>query len=284
MTIIISISGNGALDSVPMPPIDHWQGFKTYPSSVTTQQGDKTGLVGIRRFEQVVIPQSSDLKAIPPIEFSFFDTNAKKYRSIKHPAIAIQVKANPNAPTMPSQTLLRNGEEGFPQPKPKDIVPIKPFLGEVVALDNPWMMQSSAYGLQLIPLIFLGIALGVSQFRERSGKDIRGKRKRHVDSFIRKQVPLLDALAQKNDSDGFFELMFRLIQERLGQCMNLPAVSITESVIDDQRGQLDCSEEDIETLHRLFQACNQARYAPIRSTEQLVQYADECRQILMNIK
>ncbi|MDB4744749.1 BatD family protein [Verrucomicrobia bacterium] len=283
LTIIISISGNGALDSVPMPPIDHWQGFKTYPNSVTTQQSDQTGLVGTRRFEQVVIPQSSDLKAIPPIEFSFFDTNSKKYRSIKHPAIPIQVKANPNAPTMPSQTFLRNGEEGFPKPEPKDVVPIKPFLGEVVALDNPWMMQSSAYGLQLIPLIFLGIALGISQFRERSGKDIRGKRKRHVDSFIRKQVPLLDALAQKNDSDAFFELMFRLMQERLGQCMNLPAVSITESVLDDQRGQLDCSEEDIETLHRLFQACNQARYAPIRSTEQLVQYAGDCRQILTTI-
>jgi hypothetical protein len=85
------------------------------------------------------------------------------------------VKANPNAPSVPTQNFAANGEEGLPKPKPKDVVPIKPFLGEVVALwINPWMLQSRAYALQVIPLIFLGIAFGVSQFQERSGKDVRG--------------------------------------------------------------------------------------------------------------
>ena len=283
LTITITISGNGPLDAVPMPPIDHWEGFKTYPPNASTEPSDKTGLLGTRRFEQVVIPQSSDLKAIPPLEFSFFDPNLKKYRSISQPAIPIKVKANPNAPSMPTQNFAANGEEGLPKPKPKDVVPIKPFLGEVVHLDKPWMLQSRAYGIQVIPLIVLGIAFGVRQLRERSGKDIRGKRKRKVDQFIRKQLPVLETLAQKNDSDGFFELMFRILQERLGQCMDLPAASITESVLDDQHRQLDCSEEDIETLHGLFQACNQARYAPVESTEQLVEYATQCRQILVKL-
>jgi hypothetical protein len=283
LTITITISGKGALEAVPMPPIDHWAGFKTYPHNATTEKSDKTGTVGTRRFEQVVIPQSSDLKAVPPLEFSFFDPNQKKYRSIKQPAIPIDVKANPNAPSMPTQSFAANGEEGLPKPKPKDVVPIKPFLGEVVSLDKPWMLQSRAYGFQIIPLLVLGIAFGVQQLRERSGKDVRGKRKRKVDQFIRKQLPALEAFAQKNDSDGFFELMFRLIQERLGQCLDLPAASITESVLDDQPRQLDCSEEDVETLHRLFQACNQARYAPVESTEQLVEYATQCRQILVKL-
>jgi hypothetical protein len=283
LTVTITIAGDGPLDTVPMPPIDHWEGFKTYPPNATTDSHDKTGLRGTRIFEQVVIPQSSDLSALPPLEFSYFDPYQKIYRTLFHPAIPILVKANPNAPSMPTQTFEGNGEEGLPKPKPKDVVPIKPFLGEVVSLDKPWMLQSRAYKLQMIPLLVLGVAFGVHQMRERSGKDVRGKRKRQVDQFIRKQLPELARLAQKNDSDAFFELMFRLLQERIGQCLDLPAASITESVLDGQYKHWECAQSDIETLHKLFQACNQARYAPVESSEQLVEYAAQGRDILLRL-
>ncbi len=284
LTVKIAISGNGPLDAIPMPPIDHWKGFKTYPPNANTESSDRTGLVGTRTFEQVIIPQSSDLDAIPPLEFSFFDPNHKTYRSLQQPAIPIQVNANPNAPSLPTQTISSNGEEGLPAPKPKDLVPIKPFLGEVVSLDKPWMLQKQPYALQVIPLLVLGIGMGLHQLRERTGKDVRGKRKRQVDQFLRKQLPELEALAQKNESDAFFELMFRLLQERLGQCMDLPSASITEAVLDDPQSAWECSKEDIESLHHLFQACNQARYAPVESTERLVEFAKQSREILLRLK
>ena len=284
LTVIITITGEGPLDAVPMPPIDHWVGFKTYPPNAKTESNDKTGLRGTRIFEQVIIPQSSDLKALPPLDFSYFDPGDKVYHTLNQPATPIEVKANPNAPSMPTQTLANSGEEGLPKPKPKDVVPIKPFLGEVVSFHKPWMLQSRAYGFQIIPLLILGIAYGVHQVRERSGKDVRGKRRRQVDQFVRKQLPVLESLAQKNDSDAFFELMFRLLQERLGQCLHLPAASITESVLDGNHRQWECDRAYIDRLHQLFQACNQARYAPVESSEQLAEYATKCRDILMRLK
>ncbi|MDA0750083.1 MAG: BatD family protein [Verrucomicrobia bacterium] len=283
LTITIRISGTGPLDAVPMPPIDHWEGFKTYPPNATTEAVDKTGLKGVRIFEQVIIPQSSDIKELPALEFSYFDTTKSVYETLTEPAIPLMIKANPNAPSMPTQSLEITGESGLPKPKAKDVVPIKPFLGNVVISQTPWLMNPGFYWLHLTPLALLGVAWGIRQLSDKSSKDVHGRRKRKADQFIKSKLPELDRLAQSNDSDAFFELMFRLIQERLGQCLDQPASSITESVLEQADKIQGLTEEDVEQLHALFQACNQARYAPVRSSEALAVFAGKCRSLVTRI-
>ena len=283
LTITINIRGTGPLDAVPMPPIDHWEGFKAYPPSATTEAVDKTGLKGNRVFEQVIIPQSGDLKELPPLEFSFFDTTKNTYTTLTEPAIPLNIKANPNAPSMPTQSLEVTGESGLPKPKAKDVVPIKPFLGDVVVSQKPWILNPTFYWFQLTPLALLGIAWGIRQVSEKSSKDVRGRRKRKADQFIKSKLPELDSLAKSNDSDAFFELMFRLIQERLGQCLDQPASSITESVLDQPDRIQGLTQDDEQQLHTLFQACNQARYAPVRSSEALAEFAGQCRSLLTRL-
>jgi hypothetical protein len=79
----------------------------------------------------------------------------------------------------------------------------------------------------------------------------------------------LDRFVGAKDSAGFHALVFRLLQEQLGERLNLPAAAITEAVIEEQlqpRGVEAVLQRD---LHELFQACNQARYAPPGSTREL---------------
>lgn len=283
LTITIRIKGSGPLDAVPMPPIDHWEGFKTYPPNATTEAADKTGLKGSRVFEQVIIPQSGDLKELPALEFSFFDTSKSVYQTLREPPIPLTIKANPNAPSMPTQSLEITGDTGLPQAKAKDVVPIKPFLGDLTVHRKPWVLDANFYWLQLTPLALLGIAWGLKQVSVKSSKDVRGRRKRKADQFIKSKLPEMDRLAQANDSDAFFELMFRLIQERLGQCLDQPASSITESVLDQADRIQGLTEMDVQQLHALFQACNQARYAPVRSSEALAEFAEQCRSLLTRL-
>jgi len=284
LTVTVKIVGEGPLDAIPMPPIDHWTGFKTYPPNARTEGVGPGKLKGMRIFEQVVIPQSSDLKELPPLDFSYFDTDTETYTTLRQAAIPIQVKANPGAPSMPTQSMHVSGESGLPTPKPKDVVPIKPFLGSEVSLATPWMMNPRFYWLQLVPVGLLGISWAVRQSRDRANRDPRGRRKRQVDQFVRQQLPELEKLAASQDSDAFFELMFRLLQERIGQCLDRPAASITESVLEASSDAWPLPESDAEVLHSLFQACNQARYAPVRSSEQLAGYAAQCREVLARLQ
>ena len=71
----------------------------------------------------------------------------------------------------------------------------------------------------------------------------------------------LKELARENNGSEFFATVFRLLQEQLGERLDLPASAITESVLDGPARELGASEELIGRLHGLFQTCNRARYA-----------------------
>jgi hypothetical protein len=79
----------------------------------------------------------------------------------------------------------------------------------------------------------------------------------------------LSRLAQERDSEAFFGTVFRLLQEQLGERLDMPASAITEAVVDERlRGR--APESLVQQLHDLFQRCNQARYAPQRTAEELM--------------
>lgn len=61
----------------------------------------------------------------------------------------------------------------------------------------------------------------------------------------------------------------RLLQERLGERLDCPASAITEAVIDDKLRPRGLPDSSLDELHELFQMCNQARYAPVRSAQEL---------------
>ena len=61
LTVKIRIFGEGSLEAIQMPSIDHWTDFKTYPPNARTEASDPSGLKGSRFFEQVVIPQNSEM-------------------------------------------------------------------------------------------------------------------------------------------------------------------------------------------------------------------------------
>ena len=79
--------------------------------------------------------------------------------------------------------------------------------------------------------------------------------------YLAETLPQLRAQAAEKKSDAFFATTFRLLQEQLGERLDLPAAAITEAVVDEQLPKSGASKQLIDGLRELFQACNQARYA-----------------------
>jgi hypothetical protein len=97
----------------------------------------------------------------------------------------------------------------------------------------------------------------------------RRRRQRTVAQRVRDGLNELHRLAAEDNSDEFFATIFRLLQEQLGERLDLPASSITEAVIEERLAPLGASEPLLGDLRELFQLCNQARYAPIRGSAEL---------------
>jgi hypothetical protein len=90
-----------------------------------------------------------------------------------------------------------------------------------------------------------------------------------VAETVRKGSKELPRLAEAQEGEAFFGTVFRLLQEQLGERLDMPASAITEAVLDERvRGR--APDKLISDLHGLFQICNQARYAPHRSTQEFM--------------
>ena len=283
ITIAIDIVGQGALDTIQMPPIDHWVGFKTYPPSAETVASDQTGIKGSRRFEQVVIPQSSDIQALPGLSFAYFDPRKAEYQTIDHPAMAIEVLPNPQAPSVVSVAPESNTEVGLPKPRPQDIVPIKPFIGAGVVLAQPWIFQSRFYGIQTLPLFLVGLIWSFKRWQDWRNSDTHQIRRKEVDQWLKQQFPVLESYAQKGEGEAFFELLFRMLQERAGQYLDRSPASITESVVEDASLMKHLTPDLQERLRYLFHACNQARYAPESDHQRLGELVDAAREVMAKL-
>jgi D-arabinose 1-dehydrogenase-like Zn-dependent alcohol dehydrogenase len=94
----------------------------------------------------------------------------------------------------------------------------------------------------------------------------------------------LRKFAAENNSEEFFALLFRLLQEQLGERLDCPASAITENVIEENfvlRGASDTTRND---LRELFQLCNQARYAPVRGSAELNSVAEKFEKMIHQLQ
>ena len=280
ITVRVQLDGQGPLESLNFPTQAGWRDFTTYPATSRIDSSDDFGLVGRKTFEQVIVPQNHELKALPPVEFSFFDPAARGYRTLTGPLIPLTIRPSPTA-APPPPPLTNSAPAGQPGAgAADDILHIKPHLDARVA-SGPWLLHRPWFlALQLVPLVAWGILLGRRRALESLANNPRLRRQREVAQKIREGIAELQGHAAQGQSDPFFSGVFRLLQEQVGERLNLPASAITEAVIDERLQERGLSPAARQSLHDLFQACNLARYAPVQSRQELAAFIPKLESAL----
>ena len=169
-------------------------------------------------------------------------------------------------------------------PAADDILHIKPRLELATAaapllLAQPWFLA-----LQGLPaLVWIGLLVWRKR-NESLANNPRLRRQREVAQRIREGLKELHAHAAARESDKFFAALFRLVQEQLGERLDLPASAITEAVIDERLRGRAVSDATLQSLHELFQACNVARYAPVQSSQELSALIPKLEGVLRDLQ
>jgi len=267
ITIRVQISGHGALDALALPKQTAWKDFKAYPPTVNLELADQLGLQGTKTFEQIVTPQSTDIHELPALSFSFFDPDAKTYRTLTQPPVALTVRPGGAAPA-PVVAAVKNSAANEPPPA-QDIVHIKPRPGTLAQIGPPLALRPWFVAVQGAPVLALLAALGWRKRAESLANNPRLRRQRQVAQVIRAGLEELRRHATDRNSDAFFATLVRLLREQIGERLDCPASAITEAVVDEKLRPRSLPDGALTALHELFQAANLARYAPVGSEQEL---------------
>lgn len=281
ITVRVQIAGRGALDLLSLPEQPAWQNFRLFPAtSKPAETTDPLGIEGVKTFELVVAAQSAEITELPPLVFSFFDPDARVFRTLKSPAVQLVVKPAAATPT-PFLAAAGKPEDKLPA---TDIVPIKQRFGTVATIKPPLVQQPLFWAVQACPILAW---LSLKAWRRRAdalANNPRLLRQREVARAVRAGLAKLNQLAAQNNSDEFFATMFRLLQEQLGERLDLPASAITEAVIEQHLQGRGLPDQTLQTLRELFQLCDQARFAPIKTTQQLAALVPKLKAVLDQLR
>lgn len=280
VTLKVLVSGKGAFDNVTLPSLQNWKQFQTYPATSHIETTDPLGIEGTKTFEQVVVPQNIEVKEVPALAFSYFDPEQKTYRTLTQPVTPIVVR-----PSGSVQSLALNPNPAAPAgASSEDLVALKPRLGALASISGPWIRQPWFLALQCLPVAGWLAALGWRKRRDHLANNPRLVRRQRVIRETRSGLGELARLAAANQSPEFFALLFHLLQEQLGERLDLPAAAITEVVIDEQLIPQGAPQETAESLRELFQACNQARYARVSSSQELLSLVPKVEAALKQLQ
>ena len=230
VTLRVQITGRGAFDSIALPAQNTWSNFKAFPPTAKVETHDQFGLQGTKTFEQIVSPQNSDVRELPPFTFSFFNPDDGQYHTLTQPATPLTVhSAGSTALPTIAGTQNPNAENATP---PKDILPIKENLGAVVHAGVPLIASPKFLVVQCLPVLAFFAAFIWRQRTDSLANNPRLRRQRAVAQLVRDGLNDLRKFAAANQPDEFFATLFRLLQEQLGERLDCPATAITENVIE----------------------------------------------------
>jgi hypothetical protein len=281
ITLKIKISGRGSLDSISLPAQNDWRDFKLYPATSKVEPTDALGLEGAKSFEQVVVAENSAVRELPPFHFSFFNPETKKYQTLSSAKIPLVVR--PTAAT-PQPTVFANNPEKVEPKSAPEVLHIKPELGTVSAISAPLVTQPWFLMLQgVAPLVWIG-SVFVRKRKENFENNPKLRRRREVDQTVARGLKELSEHASANDSEKFFALTFRLLQEQIGERLDLPASAITEMDVEEKLRGAKIDAETLDALRELFQACNQARYGQQRSREELASFIPKVEKAIEGLR
>jgi hypothetical protein len=282
ITLTVSITGEGNVDSARMAVFRPGEAFKTYNPEVETRkkaEGDRLG--GEKIFKQVVIPLKEGEQALSAVEFSWFDPSAGVYRVEKSEPIAIMVDPAPaEGPAMLVEAApAGNGKTGIALLQ-KDILYIKDNPGELVHSRRSFYRNGWYWAAHLLPaLLILATARFQSQ-RERLRSDRVYARKVRASRTARARFREAARLLKAGETAKFYAAAHRAMICYLGDKLGLPSGAVDCESVAPRIEKAGLPPEFLADVQDAFNVCDRARYAPSASSEGMADFLEKVEGIV----
>ena len=258
ITVKMQIGGEGNLKMVQPPAFTVADNFKVYDPQIKEE-------MGVKKLEQVLIPESEHVTGIPSVQFSYFDPALQRYQTLtKGPfPITVHKPKSDGGLKVVGPTAAGGDPASEPPVLGHDIVFIKESPGTFYVIGDRFYRMLPFY---LTVALFWGAWVVLWSAYRRTHKmttDVAYARRLLAPREARRDLREAKRLEGSQDTGRFYDALFRTLQKYLGNKLHLSAGAVTfETILSRLSGRVD--EKWLEEIRQAFNECDAIRYAPAR--------------------
>lgn len=254
ITIRVVVGGVGNLKLIKQPVVEFPKDFDKYDAKIT----DKTkltanGVEGNMIYDFLAVPRNPGKYKIPAVTFTYYDTAADAYKTIKTQSFDLTVeKGSGNS----------NNSADFTEEQNQDIHAIKTGKYNRQDVKNLFF-GSTSYWLILITLLAAFLIIMII-FRRRAieNADIVKVKGKKANKIATKRLKLSHKLMLENKQNEFYDEVLRALWGYVGDKMNIPVTDLSHDNIEEKLREHDIDQETTNKFLEALDSCEYARYAP----------------------
>lgn len=277
----MTITGTGNINLVEAPKVKLPVDFEAYDvrktENITTGASGSTGTL---TFEYPFIPRAPGVFDIDPVEFTYYDIEAGRYRTHSSGPLRLKVGegTRTDAAVIPSGVSKRSVES-----LGEDIR----FISTTPRLKKAGRMMVSSPAMLIIPTVIVLATAAVWLLLSRSiarRSDVAGTRNRKALKVARARLRNASAFLKQGLYSAFYEELHKALHGYISDKLMLPVADLTRERIGEELRSRGKDEAVIQELSDILDACEYARYAPASGSEAMEKHYEQAVKVISQIE
>ncbi len=258
VTLKVTVSGNGNMKFVDAPRINFPPDFEVYDPKINTSL-NATSTAGSKTFEYLIIPRHGGTYKIPAIEFSYFDPQAKQYRTLRSNEYTLTVERGEE---QPGQTVVSGVTREDVKYLGKDIRYLKTDKVKLRHMGENFFGTWKFWLWYLIPLIAFTIIVYLRRNYIRKYANVALVKNKKANRYAAKRLKQARGFMDKNQKEQFYEELSRALWGYLSDKLNIPVAELSKDNVKAAMEQHQVDAALAGEFTGVIDDCEFARYAP----------------------
>ncbi|HEX3847298.1 MAG TPA: BatD family protein [Steroidobacteraceae bacterium] len=255
LTLRMHVTGDGNFDRVEstmLPSADPW---KTYDPKAAFKAQDPVGFHGEKTFEQPIVASRSGSLTVPPLAFSYFDPDTKRYETTR--TAPLEVKVAPSAAeSAASGTAPPSPAAGAEGQKP-GLRPDHALAQARVRSLTPPYFQPRLVAIPSVLALLFAAGWVLMRRQERIAGDLQRAREAARVKRLEEFRARMAAAGAAGDSAAYLEAARALLQDALGARWAVAPAEVAASDVDARMAD----DPDRADIRRIFELADEASYS-----------------------
>ena len=263
VTLRFIISGTGNMKLIKTPEVSFPADFEVYDPKVENNFKLKTGgLSGNKVIEYLAIPRHAGEYVIPAIEFSYFDTTSKQYKTLSTTPYTLKVNRGEGTTTTISTGYVSKEDLRM---LGQDIHYIHLNESSLQKRNNFFFGSMRYWLFYIIPLLLFLIIMIIWRKKVAENANIAKVKTKKANKVAAKRLKKAKSLMQEHKDAEFYDEVLRALWGYTSDKLSIPVSQLSKENISSELSAKNVDDQVIDDFSKLLADCEFARYAPSAS-------------------